>query len=81
MVKKNLPSQVLWFQIILCSVYSVSIFCKVGTDGYTGSVVLMVSNFCAQIFGIFIISKVHVIVILFLDTVIGHAHYIFPSTL
>ena len=53
------------------SVYSVSIFCKVGADGYTGTVVLMVFNFCSQIFGIYVISKVY-IVWSYYSTIIGY---------
>ena len=69
---EHLPKQLLWFQILFCSVYSVSIFCKIGADGYTGTVVLMVFNFCSQIFGIFVISKVHICGLTILDTITGH---------
>ena len=58
MIKRNRSSNDS-FMIVKLSVYSVSIFCKLGVDGYVGTVVLMSANFCAQIFGIFIISKVH----------------------
>ena len=60
MVNSNCPVAIPIYQRLLIkySVYSVSIFCKVGVDGYIGTVVMMVINLGAQLFGFFIISKV-----------------------
>ena len=40
------------------SYYSVSIFCKVGVDGFIGSLALSVSIFIAQLSGTLVIDKV-----------------------
>lgn len=61
--------------IMYCRVYSVSIFCQVGVDGFTGTVVLSAFNFCAQIFGIYIISKVHTHTRVHLISWITHGAY------
>lgn len=41
------------------SYYSVAIFCKLGIDGFIGSIVLFIFMLIVQIIGIFLVDKVN----------------------
>ena len=44
-----------------CSYYSVAIFCKLGVDGFIGTIVLFVLMLLAQVGGIFLVDKVSLV--------------------